>query len=76
MARVIGKYSVAIDGHRTSVSLELEFWRALKKIAAARRVTLGALVAEVDRTRTGNLSSAVSVFVLNEAIGEKYPTPE
>ena len=72
----IGKYSVAIDGHRTSVSLEPEFWRALQKIAAARRVTLGALVGEVDRARTGNLSSALRVFVLKEVIGEKYPTPE
>ena len=76
MARAIGKYSVAIDGHRTSVSLEPEFWRALKQIAAARRVTLGALVSEVDRTRQGNLSSALRVFVLKEAIGEKHPTPE
>ena len=66
VAREIGKYSVAIDGHRTSVSLEPEFWRALKEIAAARRVTLGALVTELDRTRTGNLSSALRVFVLNE----------
>ncbi len=76
MARAIGKYSVAIDGHRTSVSLEPEFWRALKQIAAVRRVTMGALVSEVDRTREGNLSSALRVFVLKEAIGEKYPTPE
>ncbi len=76
MARAIGKYSVAIDGHRTSVSLEPEFWRALKQIAAARRVTLGALVSEVDRTREGNLSSALRVFVLKEAIGEKSQTQE
>ena len=71
MARAIGKYSVAIDGHRTSVSLEPEFWRALKAIAAVRRVTLGALVAEVDRARKGNLSSALRVFVLNEMDGGK-----
>ena len=76
MARAIGKYSIAIDGHRTSVSLEPEFWRALKEIAAARHTTLSALVTEVDRTRSGNLSSALRVFVLKEAIGEKYPTPE
>ena len=76
MAPAIVKYSVAIDGHRTSVSLEPDFWHALKEIAAAQRVTLGALVAEVDRTRTGNLSSALRVFVLKEVIAEKYPTPE
>ena len=66
MARSIGKYSIAIDGHRTSVSLEPEFWRALKDIAAARRQSLGALVSEVDRAREGNLSSALRVFVLKE----------
>ena len=66
MVRAIGKYSVAIDGHRTSVSLEPEFWSALKKIAAMRGLTLSALVTEVDRTRLGNLSSALRIFVLNE----------
>lgn len=66
MAQSIGKYSVAIDGHRTSVSLEPEFWQALKTIAAARRESLSALVSEVDRTRQGNLSSALRVFVLEE----------
>ena len=66
MARSISEYSIAIDGHRTSVSLEPEFWRALKDIAAARRQSLGALVSEVDRAREGNLSSALRVFVLKE----------
>ena len=70
MAQSIGKYSVAIDGHRTSVSLEPEFWRALKEIAAARSVTLAALVAEIDRKRQGNLSSALRVFVLKELSGK------
>lgn len=80
MARAIGKYSVAIEGHRTSVSLEPEFWHALKVIAAARGVTLGALVTEVDRIRAGNLSSALRVFVLKEIVKQpgtvKYPFPE
>ena len=66
MVQAIGKYSVAIDGHRTSVSLEPEFWQALKNIAAARQESLGALVSKVDRTRQGNLSSALRVFVLEE----------
>ena len=66
MVQAIGKYSVAIEGHRTSVSLEPEFWQALKNIAAARQESLGALVSKVDRTRQGNLSSALRVFVLEE----------
>jgi len=71
VAQTIGKYSVAIDGHRTSVSLEPEFWQALKTIAAARHESLSALVSEVDRSRQGNLSSALRVFVLEEIRSRK-----
>lgn len=65
----IVKRSVSIAGHRTSVSLEEPFWTALAGIAARRGVSLGALVAEVDAGRKGqNLSSALRVFVLGEAL--------
>jgi predicted DNA-binding ribbon-helix-helix protein len=56
-----------IDGHRTSVSLEAEFWAVLREIAAARGVSVNGLVARIDRAREGNLSSAIRVFVLQEA---------
>jgi predicted DNA-binding ribbon-helix-helix protein len=59
------KRSIVIDGHRTSVSLEDEFWAAMKAIAAQRRMTLAELVAAIDRKRgDGNLSSAIRVYVL------------
>ena len=58
------KRSVMVSGHATSVSLEQEFWEELQVIARARDVSLNRLVSEVDRTRTGNLSSALRVFVL------------
>ena len=62
------KRSVAIAGHRTSVSLEAPFWDALKDMAAARGVSVQALVGEIDAGRGGaNLSSAIRVFVLREA---------
>jgi predicted DNA-binding ribbon-helix-helix protein len=61
------KRSVAIAGHRTSVSLEAPFWDALKDIAAARGASVQALVGEIDAGRGGaNLSSAIRVFVLRE----------
>ena len=64
------KRSVAIAGHRTSVSLEAPFWDALKDIAAARGASVQALVAEIDAGRAGaNLSSAIRVFVLREVRG-------
>lgn len=60
------KRSLTISGHRTSLSLEPEFWVALKAAAIAERKSLAALVGEIDRTRGGrNLSSALRVWVLN-----------
>lgn len=59
------KHSLAIAGHRTSVSLEEPFWTALKAIAAQEQRTLAALVAEIDSRRGGaNLSSALRLHVL------------
>jgi predicted DNA-binding ribbon-helix-helix protein len=60
------KRSVIVAGHATSVSLEAEFWDALRDIAAARGVSINRLIAEIDDRRTGNLSSAIRVFVLAE----------
>jgi predicted DNA-binding ribbon-helix-helix protein len=57
------KRSVVIAGHRTSVSLEDEFWADLVTIAGARGVSLNALVREIDARRAGNLSSALRLFV-------------
>jgi predicted DNA-binding ribbon-helix-helix protein len=59
------KRSIVIGGHKTSVSLEDDFWRALKEIALSHRVTLSSLVGSIDSQRQrGNLSSAVRLFVL------------
>jgi predicted DNA-binding ribbon-helix-helix protein len=63
-ARGLRKRSVTIAGHRTSVSLEPQFWEALRSLAAARGIALGALIAEIDRGRDGNLSSALRLHVL------------
>jgi predicted DNA-binding ribbon-helix-helix protein len=54
-----------VAGHKTSVSLEGEFWDSLKEIAVERGMTLGELVAAIDADREhGNLSSAIRLFVL------------
>ena len=63
------KRSVRVAGHRTSVSLEAEFWEELKMIAAKRGCSLNHLVAEADVARKGNLSSALRLLVLREARG-------
>jgi len=64
----IKKRSVVIAGHKTSVSLEAPFWEALKEIAAGRRTSVNRLIAELDRRRDDNLSSAIRVFVLEWAL--------
>ena len=66
MKSSVVKRSIAIDGHKTSVSLEGAFWSGLKEIAQAHHATLSNMVAEIDRTRQqGNLSSAIRLFVLD-----------
>ncbi len=60
------KRSLTLRGHRTSVSLEDEFWRAFRDIAREDGRTINDLAAEIDAARppaTG-LASAIRVFVL------------
>ena len=71
------KRSVTLRGHRTSVSLEREFWEALERIAGVRRTSLSALVAEIDARRVGQgsprgLASALRLYVLAHL--EKRPS--
>lgn len=62
----IVKRSVAIAGHRTSISLEEPFWEELRDIAQRRSLSVQALVGHIDAERgEQNLSSAIRVFVLN-----------
>jgi predicted DNA-binding ribbon-helix-helix protein len=61
------KRSLSIQGHRTSLSLEQEFWTALNEAAKRRGLSVAALVTEIDQTRGArNLSSAVRVWILRE----------
>ena len=60
----IRKRSLVVAGHRTSVTLEEIFWSHLKLIAAREGLSLNALVTRIDSKRSGNLSSALRVFVL------------
>ena len=60
----VSKRSIVIAGHKTSVSLEDQFWNSLKEIAGQRGMTLAELVAAIDRDREhANLSSAIRLFV-------------
>ncbi len=61
------KRSLTLQGHRTSVSLEDEFWLAFREIAKEKMQPINVLAAEIDAQRdpeTG-LASAIRVYVLN-----------
>jgi predicted DNA-binding ribbon-helix-helix protein len=74
------KRSITLDGHRTSIAVEPEFWEQLRLITIERRTTTAKLIAEIDRTmrllpyqgpgrhRVRTLSAAVRVFVLQTLI--------
>lgn len=62
----MAKRSITIAGHRTSVSVEAPFWKALGDIAAAKGSSLAAVIAEIDRERPRgtSLSSAIRMATL------------
>src|ERR1051325_704238 len=60
------KRSIAVDGHKTSVTLEEAFWNGLKEIASDRNLSMSELVSVIDSGRlNANLSSAIRLFVLD-----------
>jgi len=69
----IGKHSLTLRGHRTSVSLEPEFWHVFRQIAGARGLSVNALATELDASRAGGLASSIRVFVLQSALGGFTP---
>jgi predicted DNA-binding ribbon-helix-helix protein len=66
MKSLIVKRSIIVAGHKTSVSLEDAFWKAVKEVATIHGTTLSNLISSIDAKREhGNLSSAIRLFVLD-----------
>ncbi|MFT7595902.1 MAG: putative DNA-binding ribbon-helix-helix protein [Paracoccaceae bacterium] len=65
------KHSLTLRGHRTSVSLEDEFWDAFREIADAEGRPINVLAAEIDANRGTDmgLASAIRLFVLRRLRG-------
>lgn len=61
------KHSLTLRGHRTSVTLEPEFWTAFSTIARDLHRSVNALASEIDETRRPGegLASAIRVYCLN-----------
>ena len=71
------KRSICLARHKTSVSLENQFWEGLRAIAHKRNIPVAALIEQIDNNRTGsNLSSAIRLFVLNyfKTVGPLSPS--
>jgi len=65
MQTEILKRSIVIAHHKTSVSLEDQFWNGLKEIADARHQSISGIVTAIKMAHErGNLSSAIRQFVL------------
>jgi predicted DNA-binding ribbon-helix-helix protein len=66
------KRSLTLQGHRTSVSLEDEFWAAFREIARSEGKAINELAAEIDTARGTEvgLASAIRVFVLRRLQAE------
>ena len=58
------KRSITIKKHRTSLSLEKEFWDALKSIASEQNCSVETFVAKIDSNRKTSLASSIRVYLL------------
>ena len=71
------KHSLTLRGHRTSVSLETQFWKAFQEIAISNGQTINGLAAQIDEARepdTG-LATAIRAYVLTW-YQDRVETPE
>ena len=76
---LVVKRSIMIDRHKTSISLEDDFWNALQEISAAKSVRPSELVAIIDHPREHtNLSSAIRLYVLDyyRSLADRKATSE
>ena len=68
MGITLKKYSVNIQGHATSITLEEVFWQTLKNIAQLENRSIASIITEVDKNMSTfqkkNLSSHIRVYVL------------
>mgnify|MGYP001219703847 FL=1 len=58
------KKSITIKKHRTSISLEKEFWNALEIIAIQKSSTIERIISDIDLYRNTSLASSTRVFIL------------
>jgi predicted DNA-binding ribbon-helix-helix protein len=70
--RRIAKHSIVVDGRKTSVSLEWEFWAGVHNIARLKKLTISQLVGGIRDQNPRNLSSAIRVHVLRHTAAPEF----
>ena len=63
------KRSIRIGNHRTSISIENEFWFELENEAKNRKLSMSKLILKIDNERPkdyNNLSSYIRVWILQK----------
>ena len=58
------KRSITIKKHRTSLSLESEFWEAIKIVSKMKNCSIESLITQIDLNRKTSLASSTRVFLL------------
>jgi predicted DNA-binding ribbon-helix-helix protein len=71
------KYSVRIEGHRTSISLEPVFWEQLQQAAARQGIAVNTLVARIDAERIRSatppgLAGAIRVWLVTHELVSRH----
>jgi predicted DNA-binding ribbon-helix-helix protein len=75
------KRSVNLAGHATSVALEPEFWMVLEAMSKERRISLAALIADLDSRRGESLLASFCrlsalAYVQSRASSAKRKSPK
>ena len=70
------KHSVELSGHRTSITLEEEFWTQLKEIAKNQKTSIRQILIKIDNNHSGNLSSAIRLFILRQGQVNQKPNSQ
>jgi predicted DNA-binding ribbon-helix-helix protein len=69
LERKIIKRSIRIGNHRTSISIENEFWIELENEAKNQKLSMSKLILRIDNERPkdyNNLSSYIRVWILQK----------
>ncbi|MBD5398993.1 ribbon-helix-helix domain-containing protein [bacterium] len=62
---MLEKHSITLMGHKTSISIESEFWEELKQIARVQNKSINEIISSIDIGKnSGNLSSSIRIFII------------